>query len=56
MNPLKRIYYDKPYRDRSFWVIHIVGCAAIFICGIKTASKVAAPIALCQVMRRILAK
>lgn len=56
MERLRRIYDTEFYRDRSFWIIHIVGCAAIFIWGMKTASKVAAPIAICQAMKKILAK
>lgn len=50
-------YWDRDKRyGRSFWLIHAVGCTAVFLMGVRTASKAALPMAVWQVTRRILAK
>lgn len=48
--------WDKRRCGASFWVIHGIGCAAIFGLGVRTASRAAVPIAVYRIVRRILAK
>lgn len=56
MNALIRDWADKHSYDATFWLIHVVGCTAVFWLGMRTATKVALPIAVCRMVRRILAK
>ncbi|MBQ8682611.1 MAG: hypothetical protein IJ510_02670 [Selenomonadales bacterium] len=56
MKMLMHHWCGKRRYGTSFWVIHILGSAAIFLWGMRTASRSSVSIAMYRLLRMVLTK
>ncbi|MBQ1249143.1 MAG: hypothetical protein IIX92_03765 [Selenomonadales bacterium] len=56
MNMIASRWCGKKEYGMSFWVVHILGSMAIFLWGMRTASRSSVSIAMYRLLRMVLAR